>query len=80
VADLPAAPSELVARLKAWRLEQAREQGVPAFVILHDRTLTEIARQQPMDETQLSQIGGIGARKLERYGAGLLAVLRETGE
>jgi ATP-dependent DNA helicase RecQ len=45
-------------------------------VVFHDRTLVELAARRPTDLEALSQIGGIGAAKLERYGAGLLAVLK----
>jgi ATP-dependent DNA helicase RecQ len=48
---------------------------VPAYVILHDSTLAEIARRRPSDLTTLAGIAGIGARKLERYGAALLHVV-----
>jgi ATP-dependent DNA helicase RecQ len=65
----------LLEHLKAWRREEARVQGVPAYVIFHDSTLEEIARQHPGDIAALSEIGGIGAKKLERYGEALLAVL-----
>jgi ATP-dependent DNA helicase RecQ len=63
------------ARLKAWRLAEARRQAVPAYVILHDATLAEIARCEPRDLDALGEIPGIGARKLERYGAALLEVM-----
>jgi ATP-dependent DNA helicase RecQ len=75
--DMPPRDARLLERLKAWRLEQARAQAVPAYVILHDRTLAEIARRQPRDTLALAGIGGIGAAKLERYGAALLDVVRE---
>jgi ATP-dependent DNA helicase RecQ len=48
---------------------------VPAFVILHDRTLAEIARRRPGDLTALRAISGIGARKLERYGPALVELV-----
>jgi ATP-dependent DNA helicase RecQ len=67
---------ELVAALKAWRLQQAREQGVPPYVVFHDRTLVEIAARRPPDLQGLAQVSGVGAAKLERYGAAVLAVLR----
>jgi ATP-dependent DNA helicase RecQ len=60
--------------LKAWRLEQAKLQGVPAYVILHDRTLAAIAEARPASLTELSRIGGIGAAKLDRYGAAIVAL------
>jgi ATP-dependent DNA helicase RecQ len=75
VADLSAADSTLLERLKAWRLTQSRTQSVPAFVILHDKTLAEIARQRPPDLTALHEIAGIGAAKLERYGAALVGIV-----
>ncbi len=74
-AALPAADAGLLEKLKAWRMEQARVQSVPAFVIFHDKTLTEIAAARPADMDALGEISGIGAKKLERYGAALLAVV-----
>jgi ATP-dependent DNA helicase RecQ len=71
-ADLPAAAAPRLQRLKEWRLAEARAQAVPAYVILHDSTLVEIARRRPADLPALASIAGIGARKLERYGAALL--------
>ncbi|MEB3262956.1 MAG: DNA helicase RecQ [Synechococcus sp.] len=65
----------LVSALKDWRREQAREQGVPPYVVFHDRTLLELAARKPSSRAALAEIGGIGAAKLERYGTALLAVL-----
>ena len=48
---------------------------MPAYVILHDSTLVEIARGRPRDLDTLAGIGGIGAKKLERYGDMLLALV-----
>ena len=70
-ADLP-----LLERLRTWRRDEARVQGVPAYVILHDSTLLEIARRRPGDLMQMSAISGIGSKKLERYGAALLRLMR----
>ena len=84
-AGLPAAalPPEAAARFEAlrqWRSEAARAQGVPAYVIFHDSTLREIAQQQPTDLDALAAISGVGAGKLERYGAAVLdAVAGEAG-
>ena len=65
----------LLTALKAWRLAQAREQGVPPYVVFHDRTLLELAAQRPATLMALAEVGGIGAAKLERYGQALLEVL-----
>jgi ATP-dependent DNA helicase RecQ len=69
----------LLSALKGWRREQARQQGVPPYVVFHDRTLVELAARRPADLEGLSSVGGIGAAKLERYGEGLLAVLNAGG-
>jgi ATP-dependent DNA helicase RecQ len=66
----------LLARLKAWRAAQAREQSVPAYVIFHDSTLAAIAALAPQNLIDLSGVAGIGAKKLDRYGPALLEVLR----
>ena len=69
------ANDELFHRLKAWRTAQARSQSVPPYVVFHDATLAAIAAARPRDLDALSCIPGIGARKLERYGDAILAVL-----
>jgi ATP-dependent DNA helicase RecQ len=63
------------ADLKAWRAEVAREHNLPAYVVFHDATLAEMARQCPDSLDALAGIGGVGAKKLERYGAELLRLL-----
>jgi len=63
--------------LRAWRLERARADGVPAYVVFHDRTLAEIERAAPATLAQLGAVPGVGPAKLERYGAEVLAVLSD---
>nr|WP_311769411.1 ATP-dependent DNA helicase UvrD2 [Humibacillus xanthopallidus] len=63
-------------RLRAWRLAVAREASVPAFVVFTDATLTAIAESEPADQGALSTISGVGLRKLEQYGADVLAILQ----
>jgi ATP-dependent DNA helicase RecQ len=67
--------SPLLARLRAWRSEKAREQGVPAYVILHDRALHEIAALLPDSVPALLAVPGIGVAKAERYGRELLTLV-----
>ncbi|MGE0556802.1 MAG: DNA helicase RecQ [Burkholderiales bacterium] len=74
--ELPAGDAGLLDLLKSWRAEQARLQSVPAYVILHDRTLAEIAVIRPTDMDSLAAVSGIGTKKLERYGAVLLSLVR----
>ena len=64
-------------RLREWRAGVAKEHGVPAYVVFHDATLAELARTRPQSEAALGEISGVGVRKLERYGAALLALLQE---
>jgi ATP-dependent DNA helicase RecQ len=53
----------------------ARRQGVPAYVVFHDRTLNELAARRPTDLLELASLPGIGPSKLDRYGQALLDVL-----
>ncbi len=69
---------ELLLRLKAWRLDIAKEQKVPAYVVFTDNTLIAIAELQPDDDAALIAIPGIGARKLEQYGPDVLELVRQA--
>jgi ATP-dependent DNA helicase RecQ len=76
-ATAPAGPADegLFERLRAWRLERAREDEVPAYVVLHDATLRELACAKPANERDLAAVKGFGPTKLERYGDDVLAVI-----
>ncbi|NUR38928.1 MAG: DNA helicase RecQ [Streptomyces sp.] len=78
--ELPEALLPAFEALRAWRAEQAKEQGVPAYVIFHDATLREIVTAWPASVAQLGEIGGVGEKKLATYGEGVLAVLAGLGE
>src|SRR5215212_2002825 len=67
---------ELFERLKRWRGEQARRQQVPAYVVLHNSHLEEIAARKPQTIHELGSIKGIGLRRAARYGEELLALVR----
>jgi DNA helicase-2/ATP-dependent DNA helicase PcrA len=62
-------------RLKEWRRKRAQADGVPAYVVFHDRTLAEIAEHQCKDWADLAAISGVGPAKLERYADEVLAVV-----
>lgn len=66
---------EVFERLRALRLEVARERGVPPYVIFHDTTLRELARLKPTTVEALRHVYGVGARKAEDLGAAVLAVI-----
>ncbi len=72
--------ADLLAALKAWRLDEARTQSVPAYVILHDSTLIELARNRPADSDELADIAGFGSRKIERYGDTLVRLIAGFGD
>jgi ATP-dependent DNA helicase RecQ len=74
-ADLSVEAQALFERLRTWRLEAARRHSVPAYVIFHDATLREIARARPSSLDALRGIAGVGARKLEAYGAEIVALV-----
>jgi len=63
------------ALLKQWRLERARADEVPAYVVFHNSTLAEIADRKPQTLGDLASVPGVGPAKLERYGDDLLSVL-----
>lgn len=70
---------DLLAALKDWRLKISREMGVPAYVVFTDNTLIAIAESLPADDAALTAIPGIGARKLEQFGADVLELVRARG-
>ncbi len=61
--------------LKAWRADVASEHNLPAYVVFHDATLVEMAKEVPDTLDALAEIGGVGAKKLEAYGREILRVL-----
>jgi len=69
--------TERFLRLKAWRAEVAREHNLPAYVVFHDATLAEMAREQPASLAALGTISGVGAKKLEAYGEEILRLLAQ---
>jgi len=74
------AHSELQEYLREWRRVTAKEQGMPAYVVLHDSSLDEICRVQPKSVADLLRITGIGERKAELYGQAILSALRRYRE
>ena len=68
---------ELLDRLREWRASVAKQQQVPAYVVFTDSTLTAIAEHRPSDRAGLVGIPGIGARKLDRYGPEVLALVSD---
>ena len=74
VIEDPAAEA-LFQALRAKRMELARAQGVPPYVIFHDATLVEVALRRPIDRDALATVPGIGAAKLARYGEAILNVV-----
>ena len=67
---------ELFERLKRWRGEQARRQRIPAYVVLHNSHLEEIAARKPQSIQELGSVKGVGLRRAARYGEELLALVR----
>lgn len=76
-ADLAPADAGLFEALRAWRAGEAREQGVPAYIVFGDATLRAVAARRPASLGELDGISGIGAKKLEAYGDALVRVVAE---
>jgi ATP-dependent DNA helicase RecQ len=62
-------------RLRSWRADRSKADGVPAYVVLHDATLRELVATRPTSENELAAVKGLGPAKLERYGEAILTVL-----
>lgn len=78
VARADSANPDLLDVLRAWRSEVAKQRKVPAYVVLHDATIDGIASAHPTTMSQLRDIPGIGDKKLEHYGAEILALVNAT--
>ncbi len=74
------AQNALLARLKALRLELAKERGVPAYVVFADRALIEMAQRQPRTEAEFALINGVGMVKMERFAKPFLAEINSAWE
>jgi DNA helicase-2/ATP-dependent DNA helicase PcrA len=74
----PASGDPLFQRLKEWRRKRAQADGVPAYVVFHDRTLAEIAERKCTDWADLAAIRGVGPAKLERYANEILQIVGRT--
>jgi ATP-dependent DNA helicase UvrD/PcrA len=70
----------LLDRLRKWRLERSKADGVPAYVVFHDSTLAAIAERRPTTEVELLDVPGIGPAKLSRYGDEVLAAVAAAPE
>jgi len=73
----PGADTELLDFLRQWRRDAAKAQGTPAFVVMHDTTLENLARAMPVSMDALLRVSGIGEKKAEIYGRQILGVLRD---
>ncbi|GHE12217.1 DNA helicase RecQ [Streptomyces alanosinicus] len=74
-AELPDELLPAFEALRAWRTEQAREQGVPPYIVFNDATLRGIVTLRPTSVRELGTVSGVGEKKLATYGEGVLAVL-----
>ena len=72
--QLSAEGEALVARLKEWRAAEAKRLRVPAYVVLHDRSLTALAGRRPQNRNQMLEIDGIGPAKVEKFGEAILEI------
>jgi ATP-dependent DNA helicase RecQ len=75
--DVPENAQPLFHELKLWRTAQAKAQDVPAYVIFPDATLKAIAVHRPQSEGELLEINGVGAKKIEKYGAHVLSTVAQ---
>ena len=74
-AALSASDAALLDGLKELRLSLARERGVPAFVVFHDRTLQDMVRRRPTSLDAFAEVHGVGAAKLQKFAAPFLELI-----
>jgi hypothetical protein len=72
--------SRLLETLQAWRTQQAKNQGVPPYIIFPNKVLEAIAGQRPTTLTALNAIVGVGPAKLEQYGETILRLVGESSD
>lgn len=75
--DLSADEQAIFEKLRWWRMETARKHNVPAYVIFNDATMREIAKTQPTSLETLRTVSGVGEKKLETYGADIVALIAQ---
>jgi ATP-dependent DNA helicase RecQ len=75
--DLSKEEQAIFDKLRWWRVETARKHNVPAYVIFHDATMREIAKIKPTSMDELRHVSGVGEKKLETYGAEIIALVSE---
>ena len=66
----------LLAKLKELRLDIAREESVPAYVVFSDATLVDMCQKYPQTEDEMLEVSGVGEVKMRRYGERFLVLLR----
>ncbi len=76
-ASLSDSERPLFEKLRRLRLDISRELGVPPFVVFHDKTLTEMAAQQPKNREEFLQISGVGEQKARQFGEAFLKAIKE---
>ena len=78
LADLSARDQDVFDALRQWRTDLAKERGVPPYVIFHDRTLAEIARERPSSAEALREISGVGEKKAQAYASDVARIVAEA--
>ena len=78
MADLSARDQSVFDALREWRTSLAKSRGVPPYVIFHDRTLAEIAREKPLSAEALREISGVGEKKAQAYAGDVARILGEA--
>jgi ATP-dependent DNA helicase RecQ len=80
VAELSAAETEILGRLKALRLRLAKERGVPAYVVFSDKSLIDMAQRRPKNTSEFAEVSGVGEAKLRDFATPFLAAIAATDQ
>jgi len=72
------ASAELITMLKQWRTQKSSIQGVPAYMVLHDTTIIDVAQKMPLTLEDLNEVHGMGDAKIKRYGREILGIVNRN--
>jgi hypothetical protein len=71
---------ELFEILKSWRLRKAKELDMPAYAVMHQKTLLDLLDKLPVDKKELSRVNGFGEKKIAQFGSEVLEIIRDFRE
>ena len=79
LSDYNSETTSLISELKKWRTMLSSELGIPAYMVMHDRTIIDISVSKPLCSEDLENIYGMGYTKIKKYGEDILRIVSGIG-